>query len=210
MSHPLLLLAVSQFLLLTPVTSFILLLQVFEILMWFIISCYKFTIQLLFWFKGQSIDQESGDLSGVSVMVKVTFVLWVNWYELLFYKMTLVIISRILFFWSRASLVALTVRNLPANKRPWIGKIPWKGNGNPLQYSYLEKSMDRRAWYAAVHGVAKSPTRLGDLPFTFHFHALEKEMAAHSSVLAWRIPGTGEPLGCSLWGRTESDMTEVT
>ena len=67
--------------------------------------------------------------------------------------MTLVIISRILFFWSRASLVALTVRNLPANKRPWIGKIPWKGNGNPLQYSYLEKSMDRRAWRATVHGV---------------------------------------------------------
>ena len=61
----------------------------------------------------------------------------------------------------------------------------------PLQYSCLENPMDGRAWYAAVHGVAKSPTRLGDFPFTFHFHALEKEMAAHSSVLAWRIPGTG-------------------
>ena len=49
------------------------------------------------------------------------------------------------------------------------------------------------AWWAAVHGVAKSQTRLSDFPFTFHFHALEKEMATHSSVLAWRIPGTGEP-----------------
>ena len=52
---------------------------------------------------------------------------------------------------------------------------------------------DRGAWWAAVHGVAKSRTRLSDFTFTFHFHALEKEMATHSSVLAWRIPGTGEP-----------------
>ena len=55
--------------------------------------------------------------------------------------------------------------------------------------------MDGGAWKAAVHGVAKSRTRLSDFPFTFHFHALEKEMAAHSSVLAWRIPGMGEPGG---------------
>ena len=55
--------------------------------------------------------------------------------------------------------------------------------------------MDRGAWQAAVHGVTKSETRLNDFPFTFHFHALEKEMATHSSVLAWRIPGTGEPGG---------------
>ena len=52
--------------------------------------------------------------------------------------------------------------------------------------------------------------RLSDFTFTFHFHALEKEMATHSSVLAWRIPGTGEPGGLPLWGRTESDMTEAT
>ena len=52
--------------------------------------------------------------------------------------------------------------------------------------------------------------RLSNFPFTFHFHALEEEMATHSSVLAWRIPGMGEPGGCRLWGRTESDMTEVT
>ena len=70
-----------------------------------------------------------------------------------------------------------------------------EGNGTPLQYSCLENPMDRGAWKAAVHGVAKSRTRLSDFTFTFHFHALEKAMAAHSSVLAWRIPGTGEPGG---------------
>ena len=70
--------------------------------------------------------------------------------------------------------------------------------------------MDGGAWWTAVHGVAKSWTRLSDFPFTFHFHALEKEMATHSSVLAWRIPEMGGLVGCRLWGRTESDMTEVT
>ena len=70
-----------------------------------------------------------------------------------------------------------------------------EGNGNPRQYSCLENPMDRGAWWAAVHGVARSRTRLSDFTFTFHFHALEKEMATHSSVLAWRIPGTGEPGG---------------
>ena len=63
------------------------------------------------------------------------------------------------------------------------------------------------AWWAAVHGVVKSRTRLSNFTFTFHFHALEKEMATHSSVLAWRIPGM---VGCRPWGRTESDTTEVT
>ena len=72
------------------------------------------------------------------------------------------------------------------------------------------QSMDRGAWGAAVHGVAKSRTRLRDFPFTFHFPALEKEMATHSSVLAWRIPGMGSQVGCRLWGHTESDTTEVT
>ena len=70
-----------------------------------------------------------------------------------------------------------------------------EGNGNPLQYSCLENPMDRGAWQAAVHGVASSQTRLSDFTFTFHFHPLEKEIATHSSVLAWRIPGTGEPDG---------------
>ena len=66
-----------------------------------------------------------------------------------------------------------------------------EGNGTPLQYCCPENPMDGGAWWAAVHGVAKSQTRLSDFTFTFHLHALEKEMATHSSVLAWRIPGTG-------------------
>ena len=70
----------------------------------------------------------------------------------------------------------------------------------PLQYSCLENPMDGGAWWAAVHGVAKSRTRLNDFPFTFHFHALEKEMATHSSVLAQRIPGMGEPGGLPSMG----------
>ena len=70
-----------------------------------------------------------------------------------------------------------------------------EGTGTPLQYSCLENPMDGRAWWAAVHGVAKSRTRLSNFTFTFHFPALEKEMVTHSSVLAWRIPGTGEPDG---------------
>ena len=70
-----------------------------------------------------------------------------------------------------------------------------EGNGTPLQYSCLENPMDGGAWWAADHGVAKSWTRQSDFTFTFPFHALEKEMATHSSVLAWRIPGMGEPGG---------------
>ena len=80
----------------------------------------------------------------------------------------------------------------------------------PLQYSCLENPMDEGAWLAAVHGVAKSQTQLSDFTFTFHFHALEKEMTTHSSVLAWRIPGAGSLVGCHLWGCTELDTTEVT
>ena len=75
-----------------------------------------------------------------------------------------------------------------------------EGNGTPLQYSCLENPMDRGAWWAAVHGAAKSWTQLSDFTFTLHFHALEKEMATHSSVLAWRISGTGEPGGLPSMG----------
>ena len=85
-----------------------------------------------------------------------------------------------------------------------------EGNGTPLQYSCLENPMDRGAWWAAVHGIAKSLPRLSDFTFTFHFHALEKEMATHSCVLAWRIQGWQSLVGCCLWGCTELDMTEVT
>ena len=73
-------------------------------------------------------------------------------------------------------------------------------NGTPLQYSCLENPMDRGAWKAAVHGVANSRTRLSNFTFTFHFHALEKEMATDSSLLAWRIPGMGEPGGLPSMG----------
>jgi len=83
-----------------------------------------------------------------------------------------------------------------------------EGNGTQLQYSCLENPMDQGAWWAAVHGVGR--IRLSDFTFTFHFHALEKEMATHSSVLAWRIPGMGSLVGFRLWGHTESDTTEVT
>ena len=89
-----------------------------------------------------------------------------------------------------------------------------EGNGTPLQHSCLENPMDGGAWWAAVHGVAKSRTRLSDFTFTFHFHALEKEMGTHSSVLAWRIPGTGEPgglssLGSHRIGHDWSDLADV-
>ena len=70
--------------------------------------------------------------------------------------------------------------------------------------------MDGGAWKAEVHGVTEGRTRLSDFTFTFHFHALENEMATHSSVLAWRIPGMGSLVGCYLWGHTESDTTEAT
>ena len=78
-----------------------------------------------------------------------------------------------------------------------------EGNGTLLQYSCLENPMDGGAWWAVVHDVLKSRTWLSDFPFTFHFHALEKEMATDASVLAWRIPEMGEPGGLL-------DMTEVT
>ena len=86
-----------------------------------------------------------------------------------------------------------------------------EGDGNPLQCSCLENPRDGGAWWAAVHGVTKSQTRLSDFIFTFHFHALEKEMATHSSVLAWGIPGTGEPGGLLSGGshRDRHDWSDL-
>ena len=86
-----------------------------------------------------------------------------------------------------------------------------EGNGTPLKYSCLENPMDGGPLLAAVHGVVKSRTWLTDFTFTFHFHALEKEMTTHSSVLAWRIPGTGEPGGLPSVGshRVRDDWSDL-
>ena len=90
------------------------------------------------------------------------------------------------------------------------GDLRWY-SGTPLQYSCLENPMDGGAWWAAVHGIAKSRTWLSDFTFTLHFHALEKEMATHSSVLTWRIPGTGEPGGLPSMGshRVGHDLSDL-
>ena len=93
----------------------------------------------------------------------------------------------------------------------WSIQAEGEGNGTLLQYSCLENPMDRAVWWAAVHGVAKSRTRLSDFTFTFHFHVLEKEMVTHSSVLAWRIPETGEPGGLPSMGshRVRHDWSDL-
>ena len=100
-------------------------------------------------------------------------------------------------------------------RKLWVGWryciLGGEGSVTPLQYSCLENPMDGGAWWAAVHGVVKSRTRLSDFTFTFHFHALEKEMANHFSVLAWRIPGMEEPgglpsLGSHRVGHNWSDL----
>ena len=90
--------------------------------------------------------------------------------------------------------------NFPTSFMGFPGGTSGEGNGTPLQHCCLENLMGRGAWWAAVHGVEKSGTRLSNFTFTFHFHALEKEMATHSSVLAWRIPGMGEPGGLPSMG----------
>ena len=98
---------------------------------------------------------------------------------------------------------------LATNKKLYYGSHNLSKIGsktNDLNGFRLENPMDGGAWWAAVHGVAKSRTRLSDFTFTFHYHALEKEMATYSSVLAWRIPGTAEPGGLQSMG---SDTTEV-
>ena len=95
---------------------------------------------------------------------------------------------------------------------PWVRKIPWRRKWQPTTVLLPGKSHGRRSLVGCslVHGVATSRTRLSDFTFTFHFHALENDMATHSSVLAWRIPGAGNLVGCRLWGCTESVTTEAT
>ena len=94
----------------------------------------------------------------------------------------------------------LKSRDITLLTKVHLVKAIGEGNGTLLQYSCLENPMDGGAWKAAVHGVAEGQTRLSDFTFNFHFHALEKEMATHSSVLAWRIPGMGEPGGLPSMG----------
>ena len=101
----------------------------------------------------------------------------------------------------RAEFTVLSSGFSPAFSYTWReGEGNGEGNDTPLQYSCLESPMDGGAWWAAVLGIMKSRTRLSDFTFTFHLHALEKEKATHSSVLAWRIPGTGEPGGLLSMG----------
>ena len=102
---------------------------------------------------------------------------------------------------SLSTLGILQVSNFDnwANTQGYVIRVG-EGNGKPLQYSCLENPMDGGAWWAAFHGVATSRSQLSDFTFTFHFHEMEKEMATHSSVLAWRIPGTAEPGGLLSMG----------
>ena len=97
------------------------------------------------------------------------------------------------------------------NKTKHLKERIGEGNGTPLQYSCLENPKGGGAWWAVVHGVAKSWTRLSDFPFTFLVHALEKDTETHSSVLAWRIPGTGEPGGLPSLGshRVRHDWSDL-
>ena len=117
--------------------------------------------------------------------------------------------------WPQALLQAMGkgayFQGCPENKGN-LGSPNGEGNGTPLQYSCLENPMEEGAWWAAGHEVAKSWTRLSSFTYTFHFHALEKEMATHSSVLAWRIPGTGEPGGLPSMGshRVRHDWSDLT
>ena len=88
--------------------------------------------------------------------------------------------------------------------------IGGEGNGNPLQYSCLENPMDGGAWWAAVHGVARNQTQLSDFTLTFHFHALERKWQPTPVFLPGESQGRGSLVGCRLWGRIESDMTQAT
>ena len=88
--------------------------------------------------------------------------------------------------------------------------MPGEGNGTPLQYSCLENPMDGGAWWAAVHGVAKSRTRLSDITFNFHFHAWRRKWQPTPVFLPGESQGQGSLVGCRLWGCTESDTTEAT
>ena len=100
-------------------------------------------------------------------------------------------------------------QSCPTLHDPMDCSLPGSSNHGIFQARVLENPMDRGAWWAAVHGVAKSQTRLSDFAFTFHFHALEKEMTPTPVFLPGESQGWGSLVGCCLWGRRESDMTEA-
>ena len=155
------------------------------------------------------------------MMVKISFdyciiiIIIFSEYFLWRKKTTLLFISRLLDYQCNcleSSFIFFVVK-LRCNR--WLlESLSGEGNGTPLQYSCLENPVDGGAWWAAVHGVARSQTRLSDFTLTSHFPALEKEMATHSSVLAWRIPGTGQlgglpSLGSHRVGHDWSDLAAV-
>ena len=109
--------------------------------------------------------------------------------------------------------VAMLSSRWSSQPRDWtqVSHIAGEGNGTPLQYSCQENPTDGGAWWAAVHAVSKGQIQLSDFTFTFYFHALEKETATHSSVLAWRIPGMGVPGGLPSMGlhRVRHDWSDL-
>ena len=134
-----------------------------------------------------------------NVSGKHIIILWLTKWYVIICKIVLYICYLILFSLLKA--IYQTINRLYQDRGiNWYSLKFGEGDGTPLQYSCLENPMDGKTWQAAVHGVAKSPTRLSDFTFTFYIHALEKEMATHFSVLAWRIPGTGEPGGLLSMG----------
>jgi len=136
--------------------------------------------------------------------VLISLILMVYWQSLAFLGLQTQHCGLHLLVYTVVSCVHLFTRHSLCKDTFWIRDLLYssigEGKGTPLQYSCRENPMDGGAWWAAVHGVAKSRTRLSDFTFAFHFHALEKEMATHSSVLAWKIPGTGEPGGLPSMG----------
>ena len=129
----------------------------------------------------------------LSLLFVFSSVCCINWHKFPFFFIQSWLIS----------VINITLKKKKQTLFLWL--YIWRRQWHPLQYSCLENPMNGGAWWAAVHGVAKSGTWLSDFTFTFHFHALEKEMATHSGVLAWRIPGTGEPGGPpAVYGVTQS------